>query len=200
MIDKTIQTYNKAALEYDKSNNSSEYLIKEFNLFKKYIQGKKVIELGCGNGRDVRLFYENHFDYVGIDASIEMLNKAKNRIPNGNFKLQNFYKIKFPQKTFDGFWAAASLVHVPKQRMEGVLKNIWKILKPNGIGFISIRQKKDIDEGYVNSVYSNLPRFFSFYENKEFSDILEKNDFKILKHYKLEEGKNIWLYYFIMKV
>lgn len=73
---KTIDTYNKIAPNYSESH-FVHFWVEEFEKFKNYIPGKKVLDIGCGAGRDAAIFVENGFDYTGIDASEGMLNIAK---------------------------------------------------------------------------------------------------------------------------
>src|SRR3989304_8878292 len=111
---KTTETYNKIALGYS-AGHFTHFWIEEFDFFKSIIRGKKVIDLGCGAGRDAAVFVENGFDYTGIDASEEMLKVASKRVPKGKFQKMDFSKTIFPSGTFDGFWASASFLHIPKK-------------------------------------------------------------------------------------
>ena len=61
----------------------------------------------------------------------------------------DFYKLNFPSGSFDGFWASASLLHIPKNKIHQVLSDIKNIIKPNGIGFISLKQKTHLGAGLI---------------------------------------------------
>jgi ubiquinone/menaquinone biosynthesis C-methylase UbiE len=197
---KTKETYNKIALNYSKSH-FTHFWIKEFDFYKSIIRGKKVIDLGCGAGRDAAVFVENGFDYTGIDVSKGMLKVASERVPKGKFEQMDFSKTNFPDNTFDGFWAAASFLHVPKKDVNTVLQEVKRITKDSGVGFISVKEKTGISEGLVNEEkYEGISRYFSFYTQDEFKGLLEQNGFIVIKttlHTESDKQKTNWLCYFV---
>lgn len=195
---KTVNTYNKIASDYSLTHFSISFWKKEFSIFKKLLPAGKIIDIGCGAGRDGVLFTDVGYKYLGIDASREMINEAKKRVISGKFEVMDFYEIKFPENTFDGFWCAASLLHIPKKRISKVLKNISKIVKKDGIGFISLKEKRGVEEGLIKEEkFGGIERYFSFYTKKEFERILNNNKFKMLSFNILKEGNTNWLCYFV---
>ncbi|MFH1704711.1 MAG: class I SAM-dependent methyltransferase [Patescibacteria group bacterium] len=198
---KTIDTYDKIAPGFNKAH-FNHFWIEEFEEYKKLIDGNKVVDIGCGAGRDASIFIGDGFDYTGIDASEGMLKVARGRVPDGTFLLMDFYHLDFAPETFDGFWAAASLLHVPKKEVGEVLTEIKKITKQNGAGFISIKEKTDKNEVIIqeNKYGVEIARYFAFYEQDEFKGILERNGFKVIKMSKKQENderKTVWLCYFV---
>src|SRR3989338_169237 len=197
------KTYNQIARHYDKANHKIDFWLKEFGFFRKLAKGKKIIDIGCGPGRDGVLFTKFGFDYTGIDVSKAMLKLARKRVKRGKFLLMDFYRIKFSKEIFDGFWASASLLHAPKKRIERVLRSIRNILKKDGVGFISVKQKKNLDEGVIaQNIYVGVKRFFAFYRKSEFQKILRASGFKAIKSYLKvanDEYKTRWLVYFVKK-
>lgn len=99
---KTAETYDKIASGYS-TDHFAHFWIEEFDFYKSIINGKKVIDLGCGTGRDAAVFVENSFDYTGIDASEGMLKIASRRVPKGKFQKMDFGKTIFQDGGFDGF-------------------------------------------------------------------------------------------------
>lgn len=196
--EKTVKTYNKIAKHFSDTHFSPTFWRKEFDVFKKLIKGEKVVDIGCGAGRDAVLFEKYKFDYTGIDASTGMLKEANKRVKNGKFIAMDFYNLKFQPKTFDGFWAAASMLHIPKRRVRTVLRGIRKIIKPGGVGFISVKKKRAVDEGVImENKYGGIERFFAFYNDKEFKEILKWSGFSIIRNHTLKEGNTNWLCYFV---
>ena len=198
---KTIDAYNQIASHYSRTHFNPSFWQKEFLTFQSLIKGRRVIDVGCGAGRDAILFYNNGFDYTGIDASAPMLAEARKRLPQGNFMLKDFYNLDFPTSSFDGFWASASLLHVPKKEVGQVLKELQRILKPQGVGFISLKQKRDIDETVIKQEkLGGIERFFAFYTKEEFENILKSCGSEILHfHTKWEEDGTCWLCFFVGK-
>ncbi len=194
---KTIEAYDRIAPEYSRKH-FTHFRIDEFAFYKETINGSAVIDLGCGAGRDAAVFIDNGFDYTGIDASKGMIEQARKRVPNGKFEQKDFADTGFADNTFDGFWAEASFLHVPKQHLPGVLQEARRITKEGGIGFISIKEKTDMDEGIVEEQkYGGISRYFAFYTQEEFKKLLEDSGFTIIKtvQRKKEDG-SMWLCYF----
>lgn len=199
---KTIATYDTIAQGYS-VGHFDHFWIEEFEYYKRMIKGRKVIDLGCGAGRDAAVFIQNGFDYTGIDASAGMLNVARERVPEGTFLQMDFGKTPFKEGEFDGFWAAASFLHVPKKEVAEVLQVAKRIIKNGGVGFISVKEKQEIDEGMIEeNRYGGISRYFSFYTTNEFKDLLVQNGFTLIKmstHPEGDERQTNWLCYFVQK-
>ena len=199
--EKTIEAYNKIAEDYRLRNSVTMY-DKEYEIYQSLVgDKKKIIEMGCGIGRDAIKLIEFGFEYIGIDASEEMLKIAHEKVPGGKFILGDFYKLDFPDGIFDGFWAAASFLHVPKSDINNVLSEAKRILKKGGIGFISIKDKINIDEGFIKEDKAGgIERYFSFYSKDEFEKILSDNGFEIVQSMFRQENnkdKTNWLCFFV---
>jgi ubiquinone/menaquinone biosynthesis C-methylase UbiE len=200
----TMKAYNETAPLYGKTH-FKHFWVEEFKLFKNMVPGKKVIDIGCGAGRDAAVFVKNKFDYLGVDNSKGMLEIAKKRVKKGKFRQMDYYNLRFPANTFDGTWAAASLLHVPKKKIRNVLRKIKKITKPGGVNFISLKEKVNFEEGIVP--YPLNPgtfRYWSFYTKEEFKKILEEVGFKSVKALKHKEknkdgSTTVWLYFLSRK-
>ena len=180
-----VKTYDRIAPYYAKAN-FGPFWKREFPIFKKLIKGKKVVDLGCGAGRDAVIFLKHKFDYLGVDISKGMLAEARKRAPKGKFKAMDLYKLKLPKESFDGFWASASLLHIPKKKIVNVLKSARALLREGGIGFISVKKKKKLgEEILIKDMYEgrvkNAKRFFANYTKSEFKTILEKSGFTVIK-------------------
>lgn len=200
---KTLDTYNKIAPKYS-SGHYAHFWTDEFEIYKGLIDGKRVIDIGCGAGRDADEFVKNGFDYMGVDGSEGMLEVARARVPDGTFKKMDFYSLDFPENTFDGFWAAASFLHVPKEDVSKVIGEARKVIKPEGVGFISIKEKTNKDEGLIEeNKYGGIARYFAFYLRDEFKKLLEDNGLKVIKmtvRVEDDEIKTKWLCFFVKKI
>lgn len=199
---KTTEAYNKIAQDYNKRNHQA-FWIDEYKYFKSILTGKRIIDLGCGAGRDAEQFVKDHFDYLGVDASLEMLKIAKERVPGANFRLLDLRELDLPVSYFDGFWASASLLHFPKVDIPEILNSFYNILKPGGIGFISVKNKQSISEGFIKEDKAGgISRYFSFFEKVEIEDFLAEAGFTIIKNGKRFEddaSKTKWLCFFVRK-
>jgi SAM-dependent methyltransferase len=111
----------------------------------------EILDAGCGTGRDAYEFVKKGYAVTAIDASPAMLRMCKKKLNDvlnepqnieikkaSSFLEKTFDEIVF-RSCFDGVWAAASLLHVPPQQMEAVLRKLVQALKPHGILFMSFK-------------------------------------------------------------
>ena len=101
---------------------------------------RRVVDLGCGAGRDYPAFEERGADYLGVDASEGMLTVARERFPEATFEAQDL-----AERGFDGAFANASLQHVPTPALPNALTNIYACLRPGGVLLISAPLGKDAE-------------------------------------------------------
>ena len=100
-------------------------------------KGGKVLDLGCGSGRDSLFFKELGYDVTAVDGSSEMCIQAEKNIRQPVINM-TFDKLSF-ESEFDGIWACASLLHVPSCDIKDVLVRIEKALKPGGYFYFSVK-------------------------------------------------------------
>lgn len=193
----TIASYDTNAKVWAKSRNIKKFWLEEKEKFKKYLPQGKVIEIGSGGGRDSIDLMKMGYEYVGTDISKGLLNEAKKNNPSATFLQQSVYDLITPPKLYDGFWACAVLLHIPKKRMDEALKSIYKVIKKNGVGFISLKKGKR--ERFVKGDHAGIDykRFFSFWDKNEFSLRLKENKFEILESYELIHSHRPWLVFFV---
>lgn len=55
-----------------------------------------VVDLGCGSGVTAQILDEVGYSVVGIDASADMINLARKRVPNGHFRIESIYEADIP--------------------------------------------------------------------------------------------------------
>lgn len=201
---RTLESYAQIAKERAKTHSSPDVWRDEFKEFQKLVPDGGVIDIGCGSGRDAVLFIESGYEYIGIDLSEEMLVVARELVPNADFRKMDMYALEFPSGRFDGFWAAASLLHNPKMSVDRVLQEIGRVVKTGGIGFLAM--KEGVGERMVKGRYEGDERFFAFYKQEEFADVLRKNGFEVLKQkrdlreYNPPESTDVWLCYWVKTV
>lgn len=195
----TIQNYDAhAELWY---NQKLRRFAEHLEQFKQLLPSGRVLELGFGNGDDAVALTENGYDYAGVDVSQTFLEMAKKRLPNANLSLQSLYNLSFEDESFDGFWAAAVLLHIPKEKISTALMEINRVCKKGAIGFIVIKggigENVEVDD-FPNGV--TMKRFFAYYSLTEFQDVLEKNGFEVLESVQKQGTTTSWLRYFVKKI
>jgi 2-polyprenyl-3-methyl-5-hydroxy-6-metoxy-1,4-benzoquinol methylase len=168
---------------------ATDYWLTEIQRFNQLLPRGSVLDIGSGNGREAKHFLRLGYTYTGIDPSQTMIRIAREKNPTGTF-IQSTLEAFAPGIRFDGFWACASLIHVPKKRITSVLIGLQKILNPGAIGFISV--KEGTEEGMKETSLSDI-RYFSDYSEEEFISILRKCGYDLI-----EVGrKTKWLFFFV---
>lgn len=197
--EQTLKSYNANAKQWAQGHSDQDFWIEERKLFRKYLPKGKVLEVGAGGGRDAQKLISLGYDYVGTDISEGLLEVARENNPGATFLAKSVYDLDFPEDSFDGFWASAVLLHVPKDSINLALQNIKKVIKADGIGFISMKQGEDellLEED--RGVEGKFKRLFVFYSLDEFNKVLVDSGFEVL-HSRVHppEGKTIWLTYIV---
>lgn len=159
--------------------------------FHNYLPKGKILEIGSGVGKDAEALTELGYDYIGIDPSVGLLKIAQERNPNGQFIQKSVEELEPSFGQFDGFWAAAVLLHIPKEEMLDSLLCISSVLKDGGIGVITLK------EGIGEEVDKGTNRFYSYFTQPEFSNYLIAANFEILEVERREEKDDNWLVFYV---
>src|SRR5271154_3516948 len=133
-MDKTQRTnskwYDNNYLRWSKTHANSFFHEKRFRQFIKYFsKNSLILDIGCAYAIHAPLFLGigRQLRYQGIDISKGMLRLAKARYPQLDFRYGDIADGKtLPKGKFDGFWAAAVLMHVPKKEWPEMLENLEK--------------------------------------------------------------------------
>ncbi|WP_337037791.1 class I SAM-dependent methyltransferase [Pantoea agglomerans] len=99
--------------------------------------GARILDAGCGSGRDVKAFSEMGFVVEAFDASAELVALARQLSgkPVAQMRFQDVDAVE----TYDGIWCCASLLHVSKAELPGVMTKLAIALKPGGVGYLSFK-------------------------------------------------------------
>ncbi len=92
-----------------------------------------IVDLGCGNGRDLAVFSKLGFDALGVDNSKKEIESNKNRLPELNFEVQDVEKLLFKNNSVDAFFMINVIHYVDKEK---AMREIYRTLKHQGYFFI----------------------------------------------------------------
>ena len=151
MDDGTLQFYRDNAQAYaDWAKAPSTRLVRFLGLLP---AGGSILELGCGAGNHSAVMLEAGFAVRATDGSPEMAEIASRRLGHP-VETMLFHELN-EQGAYDGVWASACLLHVPKQELAGILGRIRRALKPSGVFYASFK----IGEGDGRD---NLGRYYNY--------------------------------------
>ncbi|MDD2578360.1 MAG: class I SAM-dependent methyltransferase [Candidatus Dojkabacteria bacterium] len=193
---KTVEYYDNEANTWSASHGGDDdesWWKDEMIRFKEYLPNGKVIEIGSGVGKDAQALISLGYDYVGTDASIGLLELARQRNPLALFVKKYIHELDSSLGEFDGFWASAVLLHIPRDEMINSLLVISSVLKKDGIGFITMK------EGEGEQIDEKTGRLFTYYKEHEFRDVLESTGFFVLEVKKRDTEKDNWLIFYVKK-
>lgn len=133
----TIRIYDEICEEYARKTES--IVLKElWDMFACRIPERgKILDLGCGSGRDSIYFRSIGFEIVALDASPKMCQIAY-RYLKDNVVCGNILDLCYDRE-FDGIWACASMLHIPRKDQQLAWKTIVKALRQNGYAYVSYK-------------------------------------------------------------
>ena len=95
----------------------------------------RVLDAGCGAGRDARAFAHAGFEVVAFDACPELAALAAQH-SGVDVQVASFASFS-PRSQFDGVWCSASLLHLPPAEREEVALRLVGVLKVGGLFYAS---------------------------------------------------------------
>jgi tellurite methyltransferase len=176
--------WNKFYSEKLNLKNPSNFclFIKQYLIEKKYNKKTKIIDIGCGNGRDLLEFKKKFKKTEGLDMSKQTINNLKLL----KIKCYDSNMIKFAYNNYDILYSRFSLHTLTEPEIYIFIKKISSDMKPNSILCIETRsvsgtEYKDCHVKMVNfksSIGENHERLLMSLEFLK--NLLIKNDFDIL--------------------
>lgn len=142
----------------------------------------RILDLGCGYGNNLKFLRNEGYDYVGIDFSIEAIKHC--RAENLCVIYGNIVNLDFPDNYFDCIIDRMTIQHNSKERIEKIVQEIKRVLKPKGI-FFSCYNKNIIDK--FLTTFLTKKELKKLFPNSQ----IENNSFTS------DNGKKKWEYYTI---
>ncbi len=199
-------TYNKIAQDFDNDYSQDTRWIPGTDKFLSYLaSGASILDVGCGPGHQAKYLIEHGFKVTGIDLSEEMIKIAQKACPTGQFLVKDIISPLEMDTSFDGVYAKASLLHIPKNEIASVLKNITESLKSGGYLYVEVKEKRPQESGEmivkVNDYGYEYERFFSYFSLAELKKYIAQLGYPIVHESSSQSpsGKTTWLHLVVQK-
>jgi SAM-dependent methyltransferase len=133
--EQTLEFYRSNAQSYaDWAKAPSTRLVRFLGLLP---SGASILELGCGAGSHSAVMLSEGFAVRATDGSPEMAAIASRRLGHP-VEAMRFDQLD-AHEAYDGVWASARLLHVPRDELESILGRIHRALKPSGVFYASFK-------------------------------------------------------------
>lgn len=173
--DQRAQDFWQGTKDHDVSQNRDELL--------RHLEGRpplRILDLGCGPGRDLKAFAGLGHIAVGLEGSQRFAAMAR-QYSGCEVLEQDLLTLDLPQAGFDGVFANAVLFHVPGQELPRVLQELRSALKPRGVLFSSNPHGNN-EEGW------NRGRYGVFLDWETWRGYVTGAGFEELTHYYRPPG------------
>jgi SAM-dependent methyltransferase len=149
--------------------------------FVKHLPDKgRVLDAGCGSGRDIRSFLEKGYQVTAFDASAAMVRNATH-FSGIDVRHATFFDL-IDKEEYDGIWCCASLLHVAKAEFADAIARLNQALKPGGVIYLSFK--------YGASERVSRGRYFSDHTEKSLTDALRfLPELKVVSMWKTADAR-----------
>lgn len=188
-MDNTLNYYNANATEFVRGTLSVDFTRTQDRFLRKLPDKAYILDFGCGSGRDAKYFSEKGYCVDATDGSVELC-KIASEYAGIPVRQMLFEELNEFEK-YDGIWACASILHMPKAALKDVFLKMALALKSNGILYTSF--KYGAFEGWRNN------RFFTDFTEETFVEYLaDIPEFRIEEYWitgdvRPERGEEKWL-------
>lgn len=194
-IDKTLKYYNENAQSFASGTVSVKFTEVQDKFLEKLNPDAYILDFGCGAGRDTKYFLSRGYQVDAVDGS-EQLCRIASEYTGIKVRQMLFQELDEKEK-YDGIWACASILHLPKKQLREVLKNMYAALKSKGWIYISFKYGEF--EGERNG------RYFTDFTTDTFKDFIhDMHGLKIEEHWitgdvRPGRGEEKWLNLLLQK-
>ena len=189
MTDKTLNYYNENAQSFASGTVSIKFTEVQDKFLEKLNPDAYILDFGCGAGRDTKYFLSRGYQIDAIDGS-EQLCRIASKYTGIKVRQMLFQELDEKEK-YDGIWACASILHLPKKQLREVLENMYAALKSEGWIYTSFKHGKF--EGERNG------RYFTDFTTDTFKEFIhDMHGLKIEEHWitgdvRPGRGEEKWL-------
>lgn len=178
--------YDAIAESFSKNYDNIEYCKEYVQEFVKNLNGKSVLDVGCGAGDFTNYLHKLGIQAKGIDFSNKMLSIARKKYPDIEFENADICEYK-TTNLYDGIFTKDMLFHLADEDIVKTLRKFKKMLKPDGrICIILEMPQKAGEQILVEELDQNYKIYYNYLTPQKLKNLLEQenitiNDIKIVE-------------------
>ena len=133
----TINYYNENAKKFIDGTVSVDFRSIQDTFLELLPENAKILDFGCGSGRDTKYFLEHGCRVVAMDGSLELC-KAASEYTGITVKHMLFQELNEKER-YDGIWACVSILHVKSEELPEIIRKMSLATIANGIIYLSFK-------------------------------------------------------------
>jgi SAM-dependent methyltransferase len=151
----------------------------------------RVLEIGCGDGRDAKEIIKRVDWYKGIDPSKGMIRLAMAHVqsPGAHFEVADPLLSEFPSN-LDVIYAFASILHMSKEENALIMEKAADALRPGGIYYISTKERAQYESELQTDEFGT--RLFYYYTPEVICELAGSN-FELAALSRSQVGPTAWI-------
>lgn len=136
-VQQTLDYYNTHAQAFISTTANVEFGSLQNRFAAMLPDGGRILDLGCGSGRDSLAFLNAGFQVDAVDGSAAMAKAASalTGLPVAHALFADYA----PPHTYDGIWACSSLLHLPRKNLAPTINKYAAHLHPGGVFYMSFK-------------------------------------------------------------
>ena len=194
------EAYNLIAEDWHRDHSDDDWWIEGTDAFIRALpDNSRVLDVGCGSGVKSEYLIAHGLDVVGIDVSDRLLDIARREVPEGDFRELSMTDLDRLPDAFDGVFAQASLLHIPRKDAGETVKKMSDRLVPGGLLYLAVKEaregKPEEEIARENDYGYEYERFFSYFRMDELERYLLDAGLTVISTMRNSSpsGKTVWL-------
>lgn len=186
--------YDAIAETYIKNCSEIDFYLPYVDKFILNLNGKRVLDLGCGQGVFTNYFHKKGLIAEGIDFSENLLGFARKSYPDIKFIFNDFCDYEAYEK-YDGIFIKNVLFHVPETDIKNLFLKFNKWLNENGKVCVLMEIPKEAGEQILSEEFDeNLKIYYNYMMPEKVESLLKEANFSIDKVELVKNNKNATIY------
>ena len=153
-----------------------------------FTKGSKLLDIGCGSGRDLALLARMGFDVYGVDPSAEFIQLAQQTHPDLEGRLSNggLPELGIPfGGNFDGVLCYGVLMHLNMEALIRSVKSLRACMKPHGRVIVAVPTKKP---GISPEHRDEVGRLFQLHRGEDLQSLFASNGFELIEQWSNQDN------------